>query len=561
MIITLAQLNPYVGDIEGNLLKMKETLREYSAKGTELLVFPELFLVGYPPKGLLEREWFLKKVQEAVEDLRLFSRDFPQMGILFGTPRSSNNLKGKGLYNSALLISEGEILLEQHKSLLPSYDLFDENRYFDVATQIKIVDFKGEKLGISIGEDAWNEAQLWPGERKPVFDPITELVKKGATLLINLAASPFYRGKEKTIYDLFSQHVHKHQIPLCYVNQVGANDELIFEGKSLCFNARAELVVALSPFQEQILTIDLNKSTENRQALADESNIEQYWAQDEMKSVHDALILGIRDYFGKSGFKKALLGLSGGIDSALVCYLATVALGKDNVLGISMPSPFSSGGSVEDSRKLAENLGIAFKVIPIVDTYHAYLETLEEHFTGTPVNIAEENIQARIRGNMLMAFSNKFGYLVLTTGNKSEISVGYCTLYGDMSGGLSVISDLPKTIVYRLSRYINREKEIIPNAIIEKAPSAELRPDQKDQDVLPPYDLLDSLLYLYLDEGLSAEELVQKGFAAETVSWVVRTVERNEYKRRQAVLGLKVNSNPFKMERRMPVVAKRESFN
>jgi NAD+ synthase (glutamine-hydrolysing) len=599
MIIALAQLNPYVGDVEGNLQKMKETLRKYSGKGTDLLVFPELFLVGYPPKRLIERLWFIRKIEEAVEELRLYSRDFPQTGLLFGTPRTTN--KGKGLYNSAVLICGGEILLEQHKVLLPSYDLFDENRYFDVGSQIKTVDFKGEKLGVSIGEDAWNETHLWSGTSKSLFDPIADSVKKGATFLINLAASPFYRGKEKTIYHLFSRHVRKHQIPLCYVQQVGANDELIFEGKSLCFNAQAQLAAVLPSFREQILMLDTQKMVvldktaecqklgtqvstviakfESRQSIENQQSMEnhygtesrqenteneqsaekQYWLRDEMESVHDALLLGIRDYFRKSGFTKAVLGLSGGIDSALVAYLATKALGKANVLGISMPSPFSSGGSVEDARKLAENLGIAFKVIPIADIYHTYLDTLQAYFMGKPVDITEENIQARIRGNLLMAFSNKFGYLVLTTGNKSELSVGYCTLYGDMSGGLSVISDLPKTMVYQLSRYINRENEIIPNATIEKAPSAELSPEQKDQDTLPPYDLLDRLLELYLVEGLSAQELVQKGFAADTVSWVVRTVERNEYKRRQAVLGLKVNSNPFKMERRMPVVAKRES--
>lgn len=547
MIITIAQLNPYVGDLEKNLEMIKHTLREESTKGTELLVFPELFLVGYPPKGLLERAWFIEKAQEAIEDLQIFSRGFPRTAVLLGTPRVINNDLGKGLANSAVLVGGGEILFEQAKTLLPGYDLFDEQRYFKSATEIDTVDFHGEKLGIFLGEDACFDVQLWPGAKFFLANPAAELKKKGATLFINLAAFPFYRGAEEAIYRLFSEQARQYRIPLVYANQVGANDELVFAGRSFCLDGQGQPLAVLEPFQEQVMTINTEA-----QGIA-----VSYALQEEVESVYEALVLGIKDYFKKTGFQKALLGLSGGIDSALVCALAVAALGKSNVMGISLPSPFSSHGSVEDSRKLAENLGIEFKVIPISGVYQAYLESLQESFADRPTDITEENIQARIRGNILMAFANKFGYLVLTTGNKSELSVGYCTLYGDMSGGLSVISDVPKTMVYQLSHYLNREKEIIPEATLEKAPSAELRPEQKDEDTLPSYEILDGLLSLYLDENYSSQELVQKGFAAETVNWVVRAVERNEYKRRQAVLGLKVNTKPWTMDRRMPIAAKK----
>jgi NAD+ synthase (glutamine-hydrolysing) len=373
---------------------------------------------------------------------------------------------------------------------------------------------------------------------------VGKLKEKGATLLINLAAFPFYKGLERVIYNTIKEHVQKHQLPFIFVNQVGANDELVFAGKSFCLDGEGQPLAVLTPFQEQVLTFN----TQERQR-------ENYALQEEIESVYEALVLGIKDYFKKTGFRKALLGLSGGIDSALVCALAVAALGKENVVGISMPSPFSSLGSVEDSRQLAQNLGIDFQVISITSIYETYLNTLQEHFVGRCADLTEENIQARIRGNLLMALANKFGYLVLTTGNKSELVVGYCTLYGDMSGGLGVLSDVPKTLVYQLAHYLNREKEIIPVSIIEKAPSAELRPEQKDADTLPPYEILDRLLFLYLEEDYAPEELVQEGFAAETVDWVVKAVARSEYKRRQAVPGLKVNSKPGKMEQRMPLTA------
>lgn len=537
MIITIAQLNPVVGAIEKNLEVMKKILQEQNRKGSELLVFPELFLVGYPPLALLKKAWFIQKAQEAVEELRAFSQSFPQTGLLFGAPRIVKKVQGESLSNSAVLICGGKILFEQAKTVLPCYDLFDEKRYFTPATKMETVNFHGEKLGILLGEDAWLETTSG--------DLVEKLKRKGATLLINLAAFPFYRGSEKIIYSTFREHAQKHKLPLVYVNQVGANDELVFAGKSFCLEREGQPLAVLAPFQEQVLTLNTQE----------QGPLEKYCLQEEVESVYEALVLGIKDYFQKTGFQKALIGLSGGIDSALVCALAVAALGKENVVGISLPSPFSSPGSVEDSRQLAQNLGINFKVISISGIYEKYLETLQEYFVDRPNDLTEENIQARIRGNLLMAFANKFGYLLLTTGNKSELAVGYCTLYGDMSGGLGVISDVPKTMVYQLSRYLNREKEIIPVSTIEKAPSAELRPEQKDEDTLPPYEILDQLLFLYLEENYSPEELIQEGFAVETVEWVVKTVARNEYKRRQTVPGLKVNTKPEAMEPRMPLTA------
>ena len=516
---------------------IKKTLQEQKQKGSELLIFPELFLVGYPPQSLLKKAWFRQKAEEAVEELRIFSQNFPHTGLLFGVPRVVKNAQGESLFNAAVLICGGKVIFEQTKTVLPSYDLFDEKHYFTPATRMETVNFRGEKLGIILGEDVWSEVSS--------EDLVGKLKEKGATLLINLASFPFYRGSDVIIYNTFKEHVQKHQLPLVYVNQVGANDELIFAGKSFCLDGEGQLLAVLAPFQEQVLTFDTQEQGKRG----------SYALQEEIESVYEALVLGIKDYFKKTGFRKALLGLSGGIDSALVCALAVAALGKENVVGISMPSPFSSLGSVEDSRQLAQNLRIDFQVISIARIYETYLNTLQEHFVGRSVDLTEENIQARIRGNLLMAFANKFGYLLLTTGNKSELAVGYCTLYGDMSGGLGVLSDVPKTMVYQLARYLNREKEIIPLSTIEKAPSAELRPEQKDEDTLPPYELLDRLLFLYLEEDYAPEELVQEGFPVETVEWMVKAVARNEYKRRQAVPGLKVNSKPGIMEQRMPLTA------
>ena len=549
MRITLAQLNPIVGDIEGNLAHMAETLSRCAGDAPDLVVFPELFLVGYPPRDLVERAWFIEQVQAGIETVRVLSARHPQAGILFGAPLPTGQSAGKGLYNAAILAYQGQILGSRHKLLLPTYDVFDEERYFDPAPQIAVLPFKGERLGLSICEDAWNDPALWPDGKMYTRDPIAELAAAGATLLINISASPFTVGKEALRFKLISRHAAKHGLPFIYVNQIGANDELIFDGASLAIDRAGYPILTCPTFAEHVQTIDSDA----------DGTPGAFRPLDEIASVHDALVLGIRDYMHKCGFQKAVVGLSGGIDSALTCCLAAAAIGPENVLGISMPSPFSSAGSIEDSRRLAANLGIEFQVVPITNIYQAYLDTLRAPFAGRPADTTEENIQARIRGNILMAFSNKFGHLVLTTGNKSELAVGYCTLYGDMSGGLAVISDVPKTMVYAVAEYVNRQGEIIPRAIFEKAPSAELRPNQTDQDTLPPYAILDQILYYYVEEGYSTEQIIARGFEPATVRWVIKTVIKNEYKRKQAAPGLKVTSKAFGVGRRVPIAARYHS--
>lgn len=546
MKVTIAQLNPTVGDISGNQAKIARVLSQTAAECPDLVVFSELFLVGYPPQDLVERPWFIKKVQEAVEELCALSQQYPETGILVGAPLPTGRTTGKGLFNSAVLIYQGKILLNQPKSLLPTYDVFDEARYFNPAPSLATVSFKGETLGISICEDAWNEPDFWPLGRMYDLDPIAKLAGLGASILINISASPFHMGKEELRYRLIQNHAGKHRLPFLFVNQVGGNDELIFDGGSMFFDRSGEPAAFCRLFEEEVKTVETGSS----------GILEEYRPVERIESVYQALILGIRDYLRKCGFHRAVVGLSGGIDSALTACLAVEALGKENVLGITMPSCYSSEGSVTDSQALARNLGIEFQIIPIAGIYDSYLGTLEQHFAGKTRDVTEENIQARIRGNILMGFSNKFGYLALSTGNKSEMAVGYCTLYGDMSGGLSVISDVPKTMVYELAGYVNRATELIPRAIIEKAPSAELRPDQRDEDTLPPYPILDRILYYYIEEGYSVEDLIGLNLDPETVQWVVRTVDRNEYKRKQAAPGLKVTSKAFGVGRRMPVAKK-----
>jgi NAD+ synthase (glutamine-hydrolysing) len=548
MKLTLAQLNPTIGDIQGNLAKIEKTLSECSKDSPDLIIFPELFLVGYPPRDLLERPSFIARTQTAIERLLQISQNFRQGGIIVGAPQPNKQPTGKGIYNSALLIYQGELLFTHHKLLLPTYDVFDEPRYFEPGLQDSVVKFKDTILGVSVCEDAWNDPALWP-RRTYHHDPIEAMAKKGAKLIINIAASPFHRGKEMLRYKIVRSHARKHRIPFVFVNQVGANDELIFDGRSICVDRAGDPIAVFPPFQEHIQTISLD------QAVAPSS----YEPQEEIESVYQALVLGLKDYMGKCGFNTATLGLSGGIDSAVTCCIAVEAIGRNNVVAVTMPGPYSSAGSVEDSEKLAGNLGIKFEKVPISPIYEAYLKSLRPHLKGTEADITEENIQARIRGNLLMAMSNKFGHLVLSTGNKSELAVGYCTLYGDMSGGLSVISDVPKTMVYEMAEYINRQSPVIPREIISKTPSAELKENQTDQDTLPPYEVLDQILHYYLDEQYSVENILDLDFDPETVSWVKRAVDRNEYKRRQAPPGLKVTSKAFGTGRRMPIAAKFES--
>jgi len=543
--ITLAQMNPTIADFQGNLNLMLQTLKQAKQNGADLIVFSEMFLTGYPPRDLLERQDFIDQAAEALEELLNLSGQFPGIGILFGTITPCTRQTGHRLYNSAFLVENRKILFKQNKSLLPTYDVFDEARYFEPADQIDVFRYKGEVLGITICEDAWNRSELLPHREYPV-DPIEILAGKDATLFINLSASPFYIGKEEVRYKLLKNYCQKYRIPFILVNQSGGNDELIFDGRSLVLDQSGELMLDLPAFKSAIQTVDL---TQPSPKIA-------FTPQDPIESVYQALILGIQDYLSKCGFSSIVLGLSGGIDSAVVCALATDALGPKNVTGVAMPSMYSSEASVEDAEQLADNLGIDFKIIPIAKVHATILEMMTPHFKYLSPDATEENLQARIRGNILMALSNKFGALTLSTGNKSEIAVGYCTLYGDMSGGLSVISDVPKTMVYELAEFINRLDEIIPQRILDKPPSAELKPDQKDQDTLPPYDILDRILYLYLDKGESTEGIIKQGFEKETVDWIIQTVWKNEYKRRQAAPGLKVTSKAFGIGRRVPVASK-----
>ncbi|HSV32154.1 MAG TPA: NAD+ synthase [Atribacteraceae bacterium] len=546
MIVALAQLNPIVGDLPGNVRKLRESLALHRNHSPDLLVFSELFLTGYPPKDLLERPWFIENVTRAVRDVEEISKGYPGTGILFGTPIPIGSCNEKPLYNGAVLVYEGKTIGTAAKTLLPTYDVFDESRYFEPAPQIKPIPFKDQRLGVNICEDAWNTPDFWPGGIQYEIDPIELLSRQGTTLFINLSASPFTVGKEELRYRIIKRHAQRTATPFVYLNQVGANDELIFDGRSLVFNRAGQPVRVLSAFTEEL-------------AIWDSSRTEKpcsYTPLDRIETVYQALVLGIRDYVRKCGFSQVVIGLSGGIDSALVFCLAVEALGPDNVLGVTMPSPFSSPGSINDSLTLARNFGASCHVIPINGIYERYLETLRESFAGHESDTTEENLQARIRGNILMAFSNKFGYLVLSTGNKSEMAVGYCTLYGDMSGGLSVLSDVPKTMVYQLATHINRYHPVIPRESIEKAPSAELKPDQKDQDTLPPYPVLDEILAAYIEDLLPPEEIIRRGYDETVVRWVVSAVERNEYKRKQAAPGLKVTSKAFGIGRRMPIAAR-----
>ncbi|MBN2030873.1 NAD+ synthase [bacterium] len=545
MKITLAQLNPTIGDFEGNLSKIENTLKQVQHDHPDIVIFSELFLTGYPPLDLLERKDFINNARKALDKLLKLSSVFTRMAILCGTIQPTDQKRGKHLHNSALLIQDGKILFRQHKTLLPTYDVFDEARYFEPSHNIEVFQFKEETLGITICEDAWNDPSL---RLSKIYNtnPVAILSKKGATLLINISASPFNMGKEETRHALFQKHATQCQKVFIFLNQTGGNDELIFDGRSMIFNKKGQLIWLAPSFKEHVETIDLSNPPPTQ----------TFFQQNKIEAVYEALILGIRDYMSKCHFQKAVLGLSGGIDSALTCCLASAAIGPDNVIAVAMPSPYTSKSSVEDAEQLAVNLGVQFKNIPITSIYQNYLDHLNDHFHNKSPDITEENIQARIRGNILMALSNKFGCLTLSTGNKSEISVGYCTLYGDMSGGLSVLGDVFKTLVYQIAEYINRDNEIIPRRIIEKPPSAELKPNQTDQDTLPPYDILDKILYLYLDKGNSKEEIVSEGLNRDTVDWVIRAIERNEYKRRQAAPGLKITTKAFGIGRRIPVAAK-----
>lgn len=547
MRIALCQLNSTMGDIAGNSLKVCEAFARAAADGAELCIFPELFLQGYPPRDLLEHQWFIKRSLRELEKLCLFSRQFPQTAMLLGMALPNKRINCKGLSNSAVILANGEILFQQDKSLLPTYDVFDEDRYFDRAESVSVFAFKDEILGITICEDAWNTPSD-RANRRYEFDPVAELARQGATLFINISGSPFHAGKQKQRSDLMCSHARQHGIPLVFVNLVGGNDELIFDGCSMVADGAGMVRTTMPAFSEDFCIVDSKQLPPN----GDEPQF------DTIQSVHDALVLGLRDYATKCGFHTAIIGLSGGIDSAVTCALASASLGPKHVVGVTMPSRYSSKGSVADSEQLAANLGVELKKIPIEPAFAALLDTLYPHFAGKPQDLTEENMQARIRGNILMALSNKFGHLLLSTGNKSEMAVGYCTLYGDMNGGLSVISDLPKTSVYALAAWINRQREIIPKSTLTKPPSAELRPGQKDQDTLPPYDILDKILAALIEQRCSQSEVVKMGFDEKIVAWIAKAIRSTEYKRRQAAPGLKVTPKAFGIGRRFPIAAKYE---
>ncbi len=538
MKVALAQINPTVGDLAGNQAKILAAYRRGVEAGAELVMLPELAVTGYPPRDLLLKKSFIAGNLAVLEQLAAATGP---TALLVGFVGENQKRPGRGLTNSVALLRNGKIAATRVKSLLPTYDVFDEDRYFEPAQENQPVPFDGGKLGLTVCEDIWNDEDFWP-ERRYRHNPPLELVEAGARILFNISASPWHTGKEETRYRMLQSMASKSGRPVLFCNQVGGNDELVFDGGSLAFNGAGELIAQGRMFAEDFVMVDTEaKAGIARARRRDEENI------------HDALVLGLQDYLHKCGFKSAVLGLSGGIDSALVACLAAEALGRENVRGVSLPSQFSSQGSLDDARLLAQNLGIQYEVIPIQSAFTTLKQELQPAFAGKPEDTTEENIQARLRGVILMALSNKFGSLLLTTGNKSELAVGYCTLYGDMCGGLAVISDVPKTMVYQLAKWINRAKEIIPASSITKAPSAELRPNQTDQDSLPPYDVLDAILDAYVVQGKTPGEIVAAGFAAATVQRVIRLIDTNEYKRRQAAPGLKVTSKAFGIGRRMPI--------
>ena len=552
MRITIAQLNPVVGDLSGNLDRIEHLLAREAA-GSDLLVLPELYLTGYPPFGLLDKAWFRQQISAAQEHLRYLSARYRKTAILVGAPTPRADGAGKGWYNSALLYVGGELLWTQNKATLPAYDPFNEAAYFQPGQPAPVVTFNGKRLGVVIGEDLWTMASATRAELEP--SPLLTELAAQTGLIINLAAYPFYYGWEEKLYRFGAACAQRFGIPFLFVNQVGANEETIFSGQSLLFNGDGTAHYVAPAFQETVAVVDLEAETFSGAMSASPS------LPSARRMIYDALVLGIRDYARKTGFTKTVIGLSGGIDSAVVCCLAAEALGPQNVLAVTMPSPYSSVGSVEDSRVLAGNLGIDFQVIPITSFFQSFLTGLRPYIghPNGPHDTTEENLQARIRANILLALSNKYGYLVLSAGNKSELMVGYSTLNGvDLCGGLAVLADVPKTMVYELAKEVNREREVIPEAIMTKPPSAELRPDQLDQDTLPPYPILDRILALYLDENWTPAEIKAAGFAAETVDWVIKAVHRSEYKRRQMAPGLRVTTNPLGPKRRLPIAGKFE---
>jgi NAD+ synthase (glutamine-hydrolysing) len=546
MKIALAQLNPTIGDLKGNADRILAIARSLSDPEIKLLLTPELSICGYPPRDLLLNPNFIAEMGETVH--RLAAELPPNLTVLLGFA-APNHGDGKPLFNSIAMLANGKVQQIFHKRLLPTYDVFDENRYFTPGDRANHFILEGIKIGVTVCEDLWNDEEFW-GKRSYLVNPIAELAAVNVDLTINLSASPFTIGKQQVREKMLRHTAIKYDTPIIYLNQIGANDDLIFDGCSLGFDRSGRLIGRTKSCDSDLLIIEFDSQQRDLQ-------LSQITPQDNNpnREIWEALVLGVRDYIRKCGFKQVVLGLSGGIDSALVAAIACEAIGADRVLGVLMPSPYSSAGSIDDAIALAKNLGMSTQTIPIGDLMTAFDRNLAPLFAGTEFGLAEENIQSRIRGNILMAISNKFGHLLLSTGNKSEMAVGYCTLYGDMNGGLAAISDLPKTRVFELCKWLNRDVELIPTQIITKPPSAELKPGQLDRDSLPDYDILDGILSGILGEHLSSAQLVERGFDRETVDRVFQLVKRSEFKRRQAPPGLKITDRAFGTGWRMPIAS------
>jgi NAD+ synthase (glutamine-hydrolysing) len=541
--IALGQINPTVGDFSGNAGKIIDFSRRAMAGGAGLILFPELSVCGYPPRDLVERPSFVAHNRESAERIAEQTRG---ISVICGLVTPAESETGKSVMNSAALLQDGKIPFLQSKMLLPTYDVFDEMRNFAPAHKQELFPLCGNRMALTICEDAWNDKQFWI-KRLYTVDPVEKLIQEGGNFVLNISASPFWIGKREFRRDMLASIARQHKVPVAMVNQIGGNDSLVFDGSSIVLNAEGEIIAQASSFEEDLVYFDSQTLT---------GDLHEQIAGDDA-SVHSALVVGTRDYVQKCGFQKAIIGLSGGIDSALTAVIAVDAIGAANVIGVGMPGPFSSPGSIDDARTLAENLGIRFELLSINSAYQAYRETLQGVFAGTREDATEENIQSRARGTLLMALSNKFGAIVLSTGNKSELGVGYCTLYGDMVGGLAVISDVPKTLVYRLAHYVNSRRQVIPQATIDKPPSAELRPDQKDSDSLPPYETLDAVLEDYVEDARSIETIAaDRGLDIELVRRVVRMIDRAEYKRQQAAPGIKISPKAFGYGRRFPIAAK-----
>ena len=544
--IALGQINPTVGDFSGNAVRIIDFAQRARQAGAGLILFPELSVCGYPPRDLVERSWFVARNRETLDHIATQTRG---IAVVCGLVTPAQAETGKSVMNSAALLQDGKLAFLQSKMLLPTYDVFDEMRNFAPARAQELFDFCGNRMALTICEDAWNDKDFW-NQRMYGFDPVEALVRAGGNFVLNISASPFWLGKRELRRDMLATIARNDHVPVVMVNQVGGNDSLLFDGSSIVLNREGEVIAQGKSFEEDLVCFD-------SASLSGEMHPQ---IEGQEASAFAALVLGTRDYVRKCGFRQVIVGLSGGIDSALTAVIAADAVGPDNVIGVGMPGPYSSRGSIDDARTLARNLGIRFELLPIGAIVESYRKTLQDVFSGLKEDVTEENLQSRARGSLLMALSNKFNAIVLSTGNKSELAVGYCTLYGDMVGGLAVISDVPKTLVYSISRYINSRRPVIPQASLDKPPSAELRPNQKDSDTLPPYDMLDAILEDYVEESHSPARIAEeRGFDLERVRSVIRMIDRAEYKRQQAAPGIKITAKAFGYGRRFPIAAKQEA--